>query len=106
MKDMKLFERSLLCDLEAKADANPRRRAHHNVHESATDLVQRFFVVANRDSYFRPHRHSSKNEMTIVLRGVFDVLTFDDSGRVLLRHAVGEGTVNLGYETPAATWHT
>jgi cupin fold WbuC family metalloprotein len=96
----------LLDELAAKAVASPRLRAHHNVHESAADPVQRFFVVATRDSYFRPHRHLTKIETALALRGRFDVVTFDDAGAVTGRYAVGEGAAGFGYETPHATWHT
>ena len=103
---MKLFSGALLDELSAKATASPRGRANYNVHAAADDPVQRFFVVANRESYFRPHRHRTKSELALILRGTFDVLTFDESGCILARHAVGEGSEHLGYETPCATWHT
>jgi cupin fold WbuC family metalloprotein len=103
---MKLFPRTLLDELTAKASASPRLRAHHNIHPTPADPVQRFFVVANRESYFRPHRHLTKSELAIVLRGAFDVLTFDEAGKVTARYAVGDGTSTMGFETPQATWHT
>jgi cupin fold WbuC family metalloprotein len=103
---MKLFSAALLDELSAKATASARARAHHNVHASADDLVQRFFVVANRQSYFRPHRHRSKSELALVVRGSFDLITFDESGCVLARCVVGAIGEHLGYETPCGTWHT
>ncbi len=103
---MKLVSQALLDELAAKAAASPRARAHHNLHTSPEDLVQRFLVVANRDSYFRPHRHTSRAELALLVRGRVDLITFDDEGRVTGRHAVGEGTGNLAYETAPGTWHT
>jgi cupin fold WbuC family metalloprotein len=103
---MKLFTDTLIDELTDKAHASPRRRAHHNIHLSPTDPVQRFFVVADRDSYFRPHRHLTKSELAIVLRGGFEVVTFDETGRVLDRYAVGEGSGNIAYEATVGTWHT
>lgn len=103
---MKLFSGALLDELAARAAASPRLRANHNIHASPADPVQRFFIAANRDSYFRPHRHLGKSELAMVLRGRFDVLTFDAAGIVTARHGVGEGTPNIGFETPRATWHT
>jgi cupin fold WbuC family metalloprotein len=103
---MKLFSRTLLDDLTAKATASPRQRANLNVHSSQADLVQRFFIAANAASYFRPHRHVTKSELALVIRGRFDVLTFDETGRVTGRYEVGEGTPSIGFETPQATWHT
>lgn len=103
---MKTFSTALLDDLTAKAVASPRKRAHFNVHGHSSDLVQRFFVVAMRDSYFRPHRHLAKSELSLFLRGRVAILMFDDSGRLTGRHDIGEGTGELGYELPRAQWHT
>ncbi|HVY82836.1 MAG TPA: WbuC family cupin fold metalloprotein [Steroidobacteraceae bacterium] len=103
---MKIFSETLLDTLAAQAAASPRKRAHHSIHAAAADPVQRFFVAADRDTYFRPHRHSSKSELALVLRGRFDILTFDDAGRVSGRYSVGGNTGGFGYETPSGTWHT
>jgi cupin fold WbuC family metalloprotein len=103
---MKILPRTLLEELAAKAAASPRARAHHTIHATAADVVQRFIVVALRDSYFRPHRHATRAELAVVLRGHFDVLTFGTGGEVLARYAVGDGTPSMAYETPQGTWHT
>jgi len=103
---LKLLPHHLLDELTSKATASPRARAHHNIHESAQDPVQRFLVVSNRNSYFRPHRHLTKSELAMVLRGRLHVLTFDEHGTVVTRHSVGEGTPSMAYETPRALWHT
>jgi cupin fold WbuC family metalloprotein len=103
---MKLFSHTLLDELTAKAAASPRRRAHHAVHLAQTDLVQRFFVTAQSDTYFRPHRHLTKSELALVIRGRFDVLTFDESGRVTARYEIGPDAASIGYESPHASWHT
>lgn len=104
--NLKLFSGALLDELAAKAAASPRGRAHYNIHLSAEDPVQRFFVVANPASYFRPHRHAARSELALVLRGSFDMLTFDDSGCILARHRVSAGGEHLGYESARSTWHT
>ncbi len=103
---MKLFSRTLFDELTAMAAASPRQRSNHNVHAASSDLVQRFFIAANKNSYFRPHRHLTKSELALVLRGRFDVITFDDAGAVTARFSIGEGTPNVGFETPRGTWHT
>jgi cupin fold WbuC family metalloprotein len=103
---MKLFSTDLLDELTARAAASPRQRANHNIHASGADLVQRFFIAAQKETYFRPHRHTSKSELSLVLRGYFDVLTFDEGGGVTGRYRVGSDTGNIGFETPRATWHT
>jgi cupin fold WbuC family metalloprotein len=63
-------------------------------------------VVTKRNTYFRPHRHLTKSELALVLRGRFDILTFDEHGIVTARYSAGEGAPSMAYETPRATWHT
>lgn len=103
---VKLLPRSLLEELAAKAAQSPRLRAHYNIHATAADRVQRFVVVAQPGTYFRPHRHATKSELAVLLRGRVDVLVFDAHGCVTARHEIGEGTDTLAYETPERTWHT
>ena len=103
---MKIFSKALLDELAAKATASPRKRANYNVHALPTDLVQRFFIAADRGTYFRPHRHLTRSELAMVVRGRFEVITFDEAGSVTNRYAVGDGTADVGFETPRATWHT
>jgi cupin fold WbuC family metalloprotein len=103
---VRIFPYALLDELAAKAQASPRARAHHNIHDQPADPVQRFLVAALPHSYFRPHRHPTRSELAVILRGSVEVVTFDDSGRVLGRYDLGDGTDSIAYETPHATWHT
>ncbi|MBV9620317.1 MAG: WbuC family cupin fold metalloprotein [Gammaproteobacteria bacterium] len=103
---MKLLPEGLLDELAARAAVSPRRRAHHTLHAGAADLVQRFIVSTCADTYFRPHRHAARSELALILRGRFEIVTFDAAGTLTARHAVGAGSDSLGYETPAGTWHT
>lgn len=103
---MKLLSRTLLDELAAKAAASPRARAHYNIHATPADPVQRFLVVACSDSYFRPHRHKTRSELAVIVRGRLDVLTFDERGSVVGRYPVGDGTASIAYEAPQGAWHT
>ena len=103
---MKLISAALLDQLAAAAAASPRGRTHHNLHESPADPVQRYLVVANRGSYFRPHRHATRAELALVVRGELDLITFDGAGRVTARYPFGEGAANIAYEQGSGSWHT
>jgi cupin fold WbuC family metalloprotein len=103
---MKLISQSLLDELAAAAAVSPRRRSHYNLHASNADLVQRYLVVANRDSYFRPHRHNTRAELALIVRGALDLLAFDAHGRVTARYALGADSGNIAYENGPGGWHT
>jgi cupin fold WbuC family metalloprotein len=103
---MKLISQTLLESLAAGASASPRGRTHYNLHASAADPVQRYLVVANRGSYFRPHRHTTRAELALIVRGQLDLITFDAAGRVTARYALGEGAGNIAYENGPGSWHT
>ncbi len=103
---MQTFDSDLLTDLCARAAASPRARAHHNIHLGNDDPVQRFLVAVQHSSYFRPHRHHTRSELAITLRGGFEVLAFDDSGAVIGRWSTSADSGAFAYETPAGTWHT
>jgi cupin fold WbuC family metalloprotein len=103
---MRLISQGLLDELAAGAAASPRRRTHYNLHASNADLVQRYLVMANRDSYFRPHRHTTRAELALIVRGALDLLAFDAGGRVTARYALGAGSGNVAYESGPGGWHT
>jgi cupin fold WbuC family metalloprotein len=103
---MKLISASLLDELAAAAAASPRGRSHYNLHGTAADVVQRYLVVANRGSYFRPHRHTTRAELALIVRGGLDLLVFDDARCVTARYAFGGGAGNIAYENGPGIWHT
>lgn len=102
---MKKVGNAELDALAAQATAAPRGRAHLVLHDGSNDPVQRFFVAADQRSYFRPHRHNTKGELALVVRGRFDVLVFDDAGTVLSRHIIAAGGPDFTYEMQPGTWH-
>ena len=79
-------------ELIAQAGETQRLRINYNIHESLSDPVQRLFIAAGLSSYFRPHRHLGTSEFAIVIRGLFDVIVFDDEGVVTERISAGPGT--------------
>lgn len=103
---MKLLTPASIEEMNARAAASPRRRSHQNFHEVAEDPVQRLFVAAKRDSYFRVHRHPLRWEFSVVVSGLFDVLVFDEVGTVSERMRVGPAGDVLAFELPPNTFHT
>lgn len=109
---MKVFSANDLNDLTAKAQGNPRKRQHRNIHESYEDPCQRLFNAIEPGSYIRPHRHATdpRDELLIAVRGLMALVTFDGQGTVMgvLRFGSEKHGRDLaaGVELPAKTWHT
>ena len=91
-----------------EASESPRLRAHHLIHATREDPVQRLAVVMHRGTYIRPHRHALPQswELFCIHRGSAVALTFDDEGRVLERIELHAGRGPYIVEIPAQHWHT
>jgi cupin fold WbuC family metalloprotein len=105
---MKLLDKALFGNLCEKAEESPRRRAHHLIHESHDEPVQRMLIALQPGTYFRPHRHSvpPKWELMLVLRGAAAWIGFDAEGRVTGRIEAGAHRSSKGLEYPPGTWHS
>ncbi len=103
---MKLITENEFAELITKADASPRRRSNLNLHPVPEDPIQRLFVAAKRDSYFRAHRHPTKWEFSIVVRGEFEVFTFDENGAITQRIRTGPDAPIKAFELPPNIFHT
>ena len=81
---MKTIGEELLAGLVSKAESLPRKRAHHNLHESLDEDIHRLCIAAAPGSYIRPHRHAQRGkwELLVALSGSVSVLTFLPDGTV------------------------
>jgi len=102
---MELVTDAKLTELTAVARASARQRINLNIHKSSDELVQKLFIAATRQSYFRPHRHLNNAEFAIAIRGCFEILEFDDYGTITARECIGENTNSIAVEIVQNTWH-
>lgn len=100
---MKTLTPERLDALAAAAQTSPRRRANCNLHDTLEDPVQRLAIAMEPDTLVLPHRHPQTWEVLFPLRGRFDVLHFDETGRLTRRTRLGETAAVL--ETPPGEWH-
>jgi cupin fold WbuC family metalloprotein len=105
---MKPIDNTLFNTLCSQADEVPRRRAHHLIHDSRAESVQRMLIALQPGTYLRPHRHLDppKWELLLVLKGAAAWLGFDDEGHVTDRLEAGAHKRSKGLESPEGTWHS
>jgi len=98
----------LIDELVLLASSSARKRAHHNLHGTLDDPIQRLCVGIEPGSYIRPHRHSSpgKWELMLALKGSACVVTFDGEGRISGRFTICAEGPDHALEIEEGCWHT
>ena len=104
---LRLIDPADLDALSRDALTNPRRRQNLNLHADSTDPCQRLFNAVEPESYIRPHRHTDppKPECFVAVRGRFQLLLFDDGGKVTERFDLAPDGPVVAIDLPAGAWH-
>lgn len=103
---MKIIDQSLLDKLSAKAKASPRLRMNLNFHQSLDKKCHRFLNAVEPETEVPIHRHPTKDETFIVLRGKVKVLTYNDDGSVMDSVELCPLEGRYGVDIPKGVWHT
>ena len=80
---MKVIDSSLLDKVSAEAKASPRLRMNFNFHQSLEDKCHRMLNAVEPGSEIPIHRHPSKDESFVILRGKVRVTTHNDDGSII-----------------------
>lgn len=68
---------------------NQRKRARLCAHTSPESSLHEMLIVHTKDTYVRPHKHIGKVESMYIIEGHAQYVTFDDSGNIENRIALG-----------------
>ena len=103
---MKVINECLLDEVQIKAKDSPRLRMNYNFHQSLEDKCHRFLNAVEPGTVVPIHRHPTKDETFIILRGKVKVTTYNDDGTIrdsiVLCHEEGR----YGVDIPKNVWHT
>jgi len=104
---MKIVDRHLFSELQAKAAASPRGRAHYNLHPTVEADIHCLVMAVQPPSYVRPHRHvqPDKWELMVILHGAVSVLTFSAAGEVTGRYDLEADGDQVAVELPENGLH-
>ncbi|NJC87532.1 MAG: cupin fold metalloprotein, WbuC family [Methylococcaceae bacterium] len=108
MTELKTISHTQLAKLSQSARQLPRRRKNLNLHPVLEDPIQRLFNALEPGTYARPHWHARPDgwELMLAAAGAFDILIFDESGRLTDRIELASTYGNLLVEIPPYTWHS
>lgn len=101
-----IIDDKILDELSAKAKASSRLRMNLNFHQSLDEKCHRFLNAVEPGAEIPIHRHPTKEESFILLRGRVRVSTYNDDGTLIestvLDPLKGLYGVNIGKNV----WHT
>jgi cupin fold WbuC family metalloprotein len=88
-----------------EAKKSPRLRMNYNFHSDLSDPVQRLLNALEPWTYIRPHKHTTKEESFVLLRGSVLAVVFNDDGTIRDHAVLSAGTGILGIEFEENSFH-
>ena len=102
---MKLIDRQLLDEVSRQAKASPRLRINFNFYQSLEDKCHRFLNAVEPGTVVEIHRHPTKDESFVLLRGRVRVNTYNDDGSVIESIVLCPAEGLYGVDIPKNVWH-
>ena len=100
-----IIDTELLDKVSEQAKASPRLRMNYNFHQSLDELCHRFLNAVEPGTEVPIHKHPTKDETFVILRGKVRVTTHRDDGSIIedVVLCVEEG--RYGVDIPKNVWH-
>ena len=102
---MKLIDKQLLDDVSRQAQKSDRLRMNYNFHQSLEDKCHRFLNAVEPGTKVEIHRHPTKDESFVLLRGRVIVRTYNDDGTVMESVVLCPEEGRYGVNIPKNVWH-
>ena len=102
---MKIIDHTLLDKVTSEAKASPRLRMNYNFHQSLEDKCHRMLNAVEPGTDIPIHRHPTKDESFVVLRGKVRSTTYNDDGSVIESVVLCQEDGLFGVDIPKGVWH-
>lgn len=102
---MKIIDQALLDKVSAEAKESPRLRMNYNFHQSLDDKCHRFLNAVEPGTVVEIHKHPTKDESFVLLRGKVKISTYNDDGSVLESVVLCQEDGRYGVDIPKNVWH-
>jgi cupin fold WbuC family metalloprotein len=102
---IKLIDKQLLDDVSRQAQKADRLRMNYNFHHSLEDKCHRFLNAVEPGTKVEIHRHPTKDESFVLLRGKVRVNTYNDDGTVIESVILCPEEELYGVDIPKNVWH-
>ena len=112
---MKVIDQTLLDKVSAQAKDSPRLRMrsalplcfakNYNFHQSLDELCHRFLNAVEPGTEVPIHKHPTKDETFVILRGRVRVTTHNDDGSIIEDYILCPEDGRYGVNIPKGVWH-
>ena len=103
---MERINKELLDSVSEKAKVSPRLRMNYNFHKSLDEKCHRFLNAVEPGTIVPIHKHPTKDETFVILRGKVKVTTHSDEGAVIDSVLLCPDNGQYGVNIPKGVWHT
>ncbi len=101
-----VIDKKLLDEVTEKAKSSPRLRMNFNFHQSLDEKCHRFLNAVEPGTKVPTHKHPTKDETFVILRGKVQVTTHRDDGSVIEDVMLCAEEGRYGVNIPKGVWHT
>jgi len=102
---MKLIDKQLLDNVSRQAQKSDRLRMNYNFHQSLEEKCHRFLNAVEPGTMVEIHRHPTKEESFVLLRGKVRVTTYNGDGTVKESVLLCPEEGLYGVDIPKNVWH-
>ncbi|MCK8623630.1 WbuC family cupin fold metalloprotein [Prevotella sp. E13-27] len=100
-----IIDKALLDTVSAQAKASPRLRMNYNFHQSLDEKCHRFLNAVEPGTEVPIHKHPTKDETFVILRGKVRVTTHRDDGSIIEDVVLCAEEGRYGVNIPKGVWH-
>ena len=101
-----IIDKGLLDKVSSEAKVSPRLRMNYNFHQSLEDKCHRFLNAVEPGTEVPIHKHPTKDESFVLLRGKVKVTTHNDDGSIKDSVTLNPKEGLYGVDIPKGVWHT
>ena len=100
-----IIDKSLLDQVSLQAKVSPRLRMNYNFHQSLGHKCHRMLNAVEPGTVVPIHRHPTKDESFVILRGKVRVTTHNDDGSIIEDVVLRQEGGNYGVDIRKNVWH-
>ncbi len=100
-----IIDTELLDKVAEQAKVSPRLRMNYNFHQSLDELCHRFINAVEPGTEVLIHKHPTKDETFVILRGKVRVTTHRGDGSIIEDVVLSQESGNYGVDIPKNVWH-